>query len=243
MVASDAPTTAWESSTQEIFELKDVLMEDLGMLGEHALELRQCKKYGDDHGGLFYTAERNLDPNTFIRFYVGLIVEEGGKSDFALTLFTGKKHTWLIDGAEVGNEVRYINHSHSPNVEYRVGYMVDVLGSFPCVVSLKTIRHGDELLADYEIIYNALVEKNTDPLDACVCEAAHCCKVIGNRSQTEGSEYEVFIRKTSINPRVSSYIERKSLSKTYTKLKVFYFFLISYFQFSLLTILSHRHRS
>ena len=82
-------------------------------------------------------------------------------------LFTVNRRV-VIDGAVVGNEAKYINHSCDPNCE-----AVDEDGRI-FVEALRTIQPGDELTYDYHLHRPGPFRKKWLKQYACHCGAANC---------------------------------------------------------------------
>jgi hypothetical protein len=163
-----------------------------------------------------------LGPETFVRFYVGNIVDvpQGAYSLFMFSTKTqdGKDQKWNVDGKCCGNEIRYINHSHIPNVEYRMAFVSGISGAFPCIVTTSTLNDKDELLADYDISFDNLSDEEDDELLKCSCQAPFCCGVIGSREKpdNDSGSYVDFVRRTSVSARVSSHLKKKTTTRKNT---------------------------
>jgi SET domain len=238
----------WEKSSKEIFRLE---RKDLGKLGDICgeLYLEEIEKYEKEGGvGLFFGGWDENDQvleNTFLGFYVGNITQVRS-GDYVITLWEADVHgeQWYVDAEKMGNEFRYLNHSHLPNVQYDVAYIPNVKGSFPCIRTLRTILDGDELVADYEISFDNLeAETGEDPLEPCLCGASFCSKVLGFRHQREDQNYVDFVRQTSVNPRVTCHLKKAiEWKKSIIQVLLFVFPLFFSLNFLLIFFLSEEIR-
>jgi hypothetical protein len=201
--------------TPDSLSLLGILDGDLMVEGVHLCEEKQH--------GLFYdvidTRRRNkvlpIKEGTFIRFVVGKVQFETLKSSYEIMVAVSKNPddpAIVTDSMFQGNETRFLNHSHSPNVEYCLARFQDTRnGLLPCVVAIQDISCGEELTVDYLYVITSLVSEI--PIDKCDCAAQYCPGYIGTRqyiyNDSKGSlstSFADFIRATSIYAHVTSFI-------------------------------------
>lgn len=132
------------------------------------LDVRASPIHGN---GVF--ARRRVPRRTVIGRYEGRRYEPGEtiepQGDGDLTYLFALSDGSTIDGAQGGNETRFINHSCAPNCEARE--RLDEEDALVIEVqSLRSIPAGGELFIDYRLI--------RDPEDenphACACGAPSC---------------------------------------------------------------------
>jgi SET domain-containing protein len=127
------------------------------------------------HGyGVF--AARRIRKGTRIFEYLGERVshavadsryEDKDPSDNHTFLFVVDAKT-VIDAGVNGGDARFVNHSCDPNCESVV------VGKRIFIDAIRTIRSGEELAYDYEIIRDRSDPKNVDEIYACRCGAKSC---------------------------------------------------------------------
>jgi|TARA_B110000444_G_C18747753_1_gene551150 SET domain-containing protein len=88
-----------------------------------------------------------------------------------------------IDGFPLYNKARYINHSCSPNCE------VDIINNEIWIISIKSIKKGEELNYDYGYPFDA--DDFSD--HACKCNSKNCIGYI--ISQDDWPKYKKHINK------------------------------------------------
>jgi hypothetical protein len=166
----EAASEVWENSDSKVFLLEEDKIKDLGIFNGK-LEVKRVKELGKNQYGLFYKAHRGsrLKEGAFIRFYVGELKRESHEdSDYQLVLFGDHDHRqkWVVDSTTYGNEVRFVNHSHRANVEYQMchfGKPCSLPGALPCLIALRDISDGEELLTNYEVNYSTLQDETLVP--------------------------------------------------------------------------------
>lgn len=125
------------------------------------------------HGrGLF--ARNDFAAGEQVAEYTGKMYAEGEVSeswDGCRTYLFALSDGSTIDGADGGNESRYLNHSCDPNVEafeIRQGNGIISL----MVSTLRCVRAGEELLLDYSLV----IDESDDVANySCLC-GHECCR-------------------------------------------------------------------
>jgi hypothetical protein len=148
---------SWEYSNREVFRIDPDTIKSLGMI-DGSFVVHFGSKYSKKALGCFYRAYKSsvVEPGTFLRFYVGQIMKsQFSGPEYSLDLFSsrcpeGSHESWVVDSSKTGNEMRFINHSHVPNVEYRMAYADGIDGAFPAVIAIDELTNNSELLADYD---------------------------------------------------------------------------------------------
>jgi hypothetical protein len=102
------------------------------------------------HGtGVF--AKRHIPKGTRVIEYAGRriakveLLEQAARSERKLTYVLNLDEDTAIDGAEQGNDARFINHSCEPNCEL---YIFDAT---PYIYAMEDIPAGAELTFDYQL--------------------------------------------------------------------------------------------
>jgi hypothetical protein len=213
-------TEEWvETSTAKLYLIQKEEVQSLGLFdGEFAIHSGATHSKKDM--GCFYLSfgKSVVQPETFLRFYVGEIHEEDDTDkEYAMALFSthegNEREKWTVDCSKSGNEMRFINHSHLPNVESRLAYMTGLHGTFPCVVSLDVLKDQTELVVDYGYHFDTIDDFTLHP---CKCKAPFCCHVIGSREKEDPNQsYVTFVRRTSTSARVSCHVTGHKLSREY----------------------------
>jgi hypothetical protein len=126
---------------------------------------------------------KDIEAKVFISLVIGdVLVQKSGPavaiSPYSIDVTEGLNGKIVIDNSKSGNETRYVNHSHLPNVSYQRLKMKSYRGFLPCLVSTCRIRSGDQLTVDYGYQYSSLEEVD---LGICCCGAPCCQRVIGSR--------------------------------------------------------------
>jgi SET domain-containing protein len=105
-----------------------------------------------------YAGERISWPEANRRY------ERAGRQGHTFYFDLGDGH--VLDGGAEGNSARWINHGCSPNVEAtQVGTRIELH-------ALRTIRAGQELLLDYQLVLDeAWLEAE---LYTCRCDSSAC---------------------------------------------------------------------
>jgi SET domain-containing protein len=127
------------------------------------------------HGrGVF--ARRRIRKGTTIIEYLGDVItndeadtryEDKDPRDNHTFLFTvDSKH--VIDAGVNGNEARFINHGCDPNCQ-STGLKKRIW-----IEAIRTIRPGEELSYDYQIVRSDDDPKDVDQIFACRCGAENC---------------------------------------------------------------------
>jgi uncharacterized protein len=78
----------------------------------------------------------------------------------------GLDEAYSIDGQDLGNTARYINHSCDPNCQ------TEQCNHTIWIVAIRDIQEGEELTYNYGYEFK---EQDNDP---CHCGAKHCCGYI-----------------------------------------------------------------
>ena len=86
----------------------------------------------------------------------------------SFTMFFGIDEERVIDGAENGNEARFINHSCKPNCEAK-----NKEGRI-FIYSKKKIKEGKELFYDYRLAIEGQITKKILKKYACFCGSKEC---------------------------------------------------------------------
>lgn len=131
----------------------------------------------DLHGtGVF--AARDIPAGTSVFQYAGkrITTEQADAQEpanpeepfhtFFFSLSSGK----IIDGAQGGNDARWINHSCEPNCEAQE----NASGTRVYVVALEDISTGTELLYDYGLVIDEALTPLLRQQYQCLCGAATC---------------------------------------------------------------------
>ena len=71
-----------------------------------------------------------------------------------------------MDATYKGNQSRFINHSHDPNLEIRKVYVNDEIHM--CMFALRDIKENEEFTFDYQLEYVG------GPSIKCLCGAKNC---------------------------------------------------------------------
>lgn len=118
----------------------------------------------DDRGSSLF-AEHALARGDFIFLIAGPIIADPTQytCPVAPTLF--------IDPEPVGNHLRYLNHSCSPNAGIKNRTMV---------VALRDIKPGDEVCIDYAMIVDEYGDEITEVELVCKCGSAECRGRLGS---------------------------------------------------------------
>lgn len=129
------------------------------------------------HGnGVF--AARDIPAGTRIIEYIGARItpEEADEKyptnpddpfhTFYFSLSCGK----VIDGAQNGNDARWVNHSCSPNCETEE----NAAGTRVYVVALRDIAKGEELFYDYGLILDEEITPTLKDQYRCLCGSVNC---------------------------------------------------------------------
>jgi len=102
------------------------------------------------HGtGVF--ARRRIPKGTRVLEYAGRrlskaqLLAEAGRGERALTYVLNLDAETAIDGAEAGNDARFVNHSCEPNCE------VYIFDGTPYLYAMQDIPEGAELTFDYQL--------------------------------------------------------------------------------------------
>jgi hypothetical protein len=156
-IAHAVQNVSWECSNREVFRIDPDTVKSLGLI-DGSFVVHSGSTHSKRALGVFYRAYKGsvLKPGTFLRFYVGQIVRANTSApEYSLDLFTarspeGRNENWVVDASRIGNEMRFINHSHVPNVEYRMAYAEGIDGAFPALIAIDELSHNSELLADYD---------------------------------------------------------------------------------------------
>lgn len=85
---------------------------------------------------------------------------------FFFSLSSGK----IIDGAQRGNDSRWINHACQPNCEGQE----NANGTRVYIVALKDIKAGDELLYDYCLQIDEPLTQELRDNYRCLCGSSNC---------------------------------------------------------------------
>ena len=157
------------------------------------------------HGtGVF--ANHDIQKNTKIIQYIGdkiTKVEGDRRSAERIKKYLNKKNEgsvyifelnkkYDIDGSPLYNKARYINHSCNPNCE------VDIIKNEIWIISIKSIKKGDELNYDYGYPFD------TDDFSdhVCKCKSKKCIGYI--ISKDDWSKYKKYIKKFNKDSRSKS---------------------------------------
>ena len=129
------------------------------------------------HGnGVF--AARDIPAGTRIIEYTGALItpEEADEKHpanpddpfhtFYFSLSCGK----VIDGAQNGNDARWVNHSCSPNCETEE----NAAGTRVFVVALRDIAKGEELFYDYGLVMDEEITQTLKDQYRCLCGSDNC---------------------------------------------------------------------
>jgi hypothetical protein len=203
----------------------EVTPDSLSLLGilDGDLIIEEVHLCEEKQHGLFYdvidTRRRKkvlpIKEGTFIRFVVGKVQFETLKSSYEIMVAVSKNPddpAIVTDSMFQGNETRFLNHSHSPNVEYCLARFQDTRnGLLPCIVAIQDIACAEELTVDYLYVITSLVSEI--PIDKCECPAQYCPGYIGtrqyiynDRKDSLSTSFADFIRATSIYAHVTSFI-------------------------------------
>jgi len=149
--------------------------------------------------GVFVDLRAAIEDNRFLGVYAGRVIEDSGQQ----FVYSVQMRCWgvsvLVDAKREGNEFRYLQNSHQPNVEIRDVQVEDteLSGSVPGVFSLLPIRSGrTELVTVYSSFPN-----QTDHFQNCHCNSPKCTKFQSIRDPIFTSDY---IHKTSPYQAVST---------------------------------------
>ncbi len=85
---------------------------------------------------------------------------------FYFSLSCGK----VIDGAQNGNDARWVNHSCSPNCETEE----NATGTRVYVVALRDIAQGEELFYDYGLVMDEEITQTLKDQYRCLCGSDNC---------------------------------------------------------------------
>ncbi len=128
------------------------------------------------HGtGVF--AKRAIPKGTRVLEYAGRrlpkaqLLAEAGRGERALTYVLNLDAETAVDGAEEGNDARFINHSCEPNCE------VYIFDGTPYVYAMQDIPAGAELTFDYQlrsVTAHRLSQALSRELFPCHCGAPGC---------------------------------------------------------------------
>ncbi len=128
------------------------------------------------HGtGVF--AKRPIPKGTRVFEYAGRrlpkaqLLAEAGRGERALTYVLNLDAETAIDGAEAGNDARFINHSCAPNCE------IYIFDGTPYVYAMQEIPSGAELTFDYRLqsaSAQRLTRAMSRALFPCHCGAPTC---------------------------------------------------------------------
>ncbi len=126
------------------------------------------------HGrGVF--AAKDIKKGKKIIEYTGNVIswEEANKrfidnEEHSFTMFFGIDEDQVIDGADNGNEARYINHSCKPNCEAK-----NKEGRI-FIYARKDIKKGKELFYDYRLEIEGKITKKVLKKYACFCGSKDC---------------------------------------------------------------------
>jgi len=125
--------------------------------------------------GVFAT--RDLREGERILEYTGKLITSDEADSQAADESMRRHHTflfavdddWVIDGADGGNEARYINHSCDPNCESVVE------GRRVFIHAVRDIEAGEELLYDYwYVVDDGYGMEELRRLYPCRCRSARC---------------------------------------------------------------------
>ncbi len=86
------------------------------------------------------------------------------------TFFFALSSGMVIDGAQRGNDARWINHSCEPNCQAQENED----GTRVYIVTLRDIEAGEELFYDYGLVMDAKITKSVRDQYACYCGADKC---------------------------------------------------------------------
>jgi hypothetical protein len=149
-------TESWQFSEKELFQITSETFKVLERL-EGSFLVQKGSNHSKRDLGCFYKGPKGsvVPAGSFLRFYVGEIKKKNKDPDYSLDLFStlsseGKIESWVVDASRTGNEMRFINHSHLPNVAFLMAYVEKVVGAFPAVVTIGSLKNNTELLADYD---------------------------------------------------------------------------------------------
>jgi hypothetical protein len=105
--------------------------------------------------------------------YTGLLVDTMDTGAYSMAYYVSSSHgfeqNWQIDAKEVGNLMRFVNHSSTANVKFQnvfYGHMWHVL-----LVVIRDIEKDEQLFANYGPLYWVGKKENvlTDLLDGFKC--------------------------------------------------------------------------
>jgi len=136
--------------------------------------------------GVFYAGTQGIGEEVSLFPYAGLVTTSEPGQDvmkYAVSLKPFDEQTgtcWVIDAQTTGNEARFINHSHRPNCELVTVYVPTYRGTIVWVFTNKTIKMGDELTINYELVYTK-EEVRSFSFSPCHCEAPNCPRWLQNR--------------------------------------------------------------
>lgn len=129
------------------------------------------------HGnGVF--AARDIPAGTRIIEYTGAHItpEEADEKhpanpdDPFHTFYFSLSYGKVIDGAQNGNDARWVNHSCSPNCETEE----NAAGTRVYVVALRDIAKGEELFYDYGLIMDEEITPTLKDQYRCLCGSENC---------------------------------------------------------------------
>ena len=128
------------------------------------------------HGtGVF--AKRAIPRGTRVIEYKGrrwpkaLLLEQAGRGERKLTYVLNLDADTAIDGAEQGNDARFVNHSCEPNCE------IYIFDEIPYLYAMQEIPVGAELTFDYKLqsaSYQRISRTLSRELFPCHCGAPTC---------------------------------------------------------------------
>ncbi|MBK8698877.1 MAG: SET domain-containing protein-lysine N-methyltransferase [Saprospiraceae bacterium] len=139
-----------------------------------AKTLKYLVKDSDVHGkGVF--AAKDIKKGKKIIEYTGNVItwEEANRrfvdrDGHSFTMFFGIDDQMVIDGADGGNEARFINHSCKPNCEAK-----NKNGRI-FIYAKKNIKEGKELFYDYLLEIEGKITKKLLKKYACFCGNTKC---------------------------------------------------------------------